>query len=429
MEHNLDINPKKVIAGAESLFSKFITQDFIISLAISLFLVLVAKVISSKLKRNAESKLKDIGGKLWYRPALVALKNLSFPISGFLLFLGYSGIADFFDFSNKVPSIISNLLLAWIVLSFATAMLGNGFLVKVIKIIVLVSVGLNILGVLDQVTEFLSNITFSLNEKKISLYDVMKGVSIFLILLWVTFFISSKAEIKIKKSKGLTPSLKVLISKLTKITLFTCAILIGLTSIGLDLTVFAVFGGAVGVGVGFGLQKIISNFISGIILLSDRSIKPGDVIAVGKTFGWVNSLSARYVSIITRDGKEHLIPNESLITERVENWSFSNSEIRIKVPFGVSYKSNVPEVIELALKSSVDTGRILKFPEPKCLLIGFGDNSIDFELRLWINDPANGIANIKSDVLLNLWKSFDENNIEIPFPQRDIHIISDETKK
>lgn len=218
--------------------------------------------------------------------------------------------------------------------------------------------------------------------------------------------------------------MRVLSIKILNIALITIAILITISAAGIDLTALAVFGGALGVGLGFGLQKIFSNLVSGFILLMDRSIKPGDVIAIGQTYGWINHLNARYVSVITRDGIEHLIPNEVLITERVENWSFSNNLVRLKIPVGISYKSDVRHAMELCVDAAMMTPRILLNPEPRCLLRGFGDSSVDLELRVWIEDPANGRGNVLSEVLLGVWDRFHEHGIEIPYPQRDLHIRS-----
>jgi small-conductance mechanosensitive channel len=162
--------------------------------------------------------------------------------------------------------------------------------------------------------------------------------------------------------------------------------------------------------------------VSGLILLLDRSIKPGDVIEIDGTYGWINSLRARYASVITRDGKEHLIPNEDLITNRVINWSFSDRNVRVRVPIGISYNANPRKAIELCLDAANSTNRTLKNPPPKCLLRGFGDNSVDLELRFWIDDPSNGVGNVRSEVLLAIWDRLQEAGIEIPFPQRDINI-------
>ena len=255
---------------------------------------------------------------------------------------------------------------------------------------------------------------------------MIEGALTLAILLWVSSAIARIVEHRLAGSPTLTPSFQVLAGKLTKIVLVTFSFVIALGTVGIDLTAFAVFGGAIGVGIGFGLQKVISNLISGVILLLDKSIKPGDVIAVGDTYGWINSLRARYVSVITRDGREHLIPNEDLITQRVENWSFSDRNVRIRVPIGIAYKSDVRKAIELAVKAAEASRRVLKQPKPICLLIGFGDSSVDLELRFWIVDPQEGVANVRSEVLLGIWDLYHEHDIEIPFPQRDLHLKSAE---
>ena len=195
---------------------------------------------------------------------------------------------------------------------------------------------------------------------------------------------------------------------------------VALSSIGLDLTALTVFSGAVGVGIGFGLQKVVSNFISGIIILLDKSIKPGDTISLGDTFGWIRELRARFVSVVTRDGKEYLIPNEDLITQQVVNWSFSDDLVRIDVPFGVSYDSDPHEVIRLALEPLEKIERVSKRKKPVCWMTEFGDSSINFVLRFWIRDPQNGLTNIRGTVLMALWDQFKANNINIPFPHREI---------
>jgi small-conductance mechanosensitive channel len=218
----------------------------------------------------------------------------------------------------------------------------------------------------------------------------------------------------------LTPAVEVLASKLVRMTLLTLAVVLALGSIGIDLTAFAVFSGAVGVGVGFGLQKVVSNLVSGVILLLDRSIKPGDVIEIDGTYGSVSTLNARYASVLTRDGKEYLIPNEDLITQRVTNWSFSNDLIRLHAKVGISYESDPHEAIRLALEAARNIPRVLNDPAPNCVLLEFGDSTVNLELRFWIRDPANGTANIRSQVMLNLWDLYHQHGIGMPYPQRDI---------
>ena len=187
---------------------------------------------------------------------------------------------------------------------------------------------------------------------------------------------------RVRASADLTPSIQVLIGKLIRLLLITFAILIALSTVGIDFTALAFFSGAVGVGLGFGLQKIVSNLVSGIILLADKSIKPGDVITVGDSFGWVSSMGARYTSIVTRDGREFLIPNEDFVTQRVINWSFSNDEVRLDVPFGVSYTSDPHQVCELAIEAAKSVARVLVSPAPVCHLKAFGECLTEFHPAL-----------------------------------------------
>ena len=216
--------------------------------------------------------------------------------------------------------------------------------------------------------------------------------------------------------------MQVLTAKLAKVVLLTLAVVVALNAVGIDLTAFAVFSGAIGVGVGFGLQKVVSNLISGVILLLDRSIKPGDVIEIAGTYGWITRLNARFVSVSTRDGIEHLIPNEDLITQRVTNWSYSDDRVRLHVAVGIGYLCDVREAMRLCVEAAKAVKRVLETPAPICLLKAFGDSSIDLELRFWIRDPRNGTANIRSEVMLGIWDSFREHGIEFPYPQRDIHL-------
>jgi small-conductance mechanosensitive channel len=281
---------------------------------------------------------------------------------------------------------------------------------------------LNILQLLQPTIALLDQLAITLGGLRISALTVVKGMLAMAVLLGLATFASRLFERRIKSAPSLTPSVQVLFSKLLKIVLVTIAVVVALSSVGIDLTAFALFSGAIGVGIGFGLQKVVANLISGVILLLDRSVKPGDVIAVGNTYGWIDSLGARYVSVVTRDGIEHLIPNEELIANRVENWSYSNNLVRLKAPVGIAYDADVHQAMRLCLDAAKATARVLAAPAPVCLLVGFGDSSVDLELRFWIRDPTNGTSNVKSEVLLNVWERFHAHGIEIPFPQRDVHI-------
>ena len=213
-----------------------------------------------------------------------------------------------------------------------------------------------------------------------------------------------------------------LLSKAFKVTLLTVAVVAALGSLGINLSAFAFIGGTIGVGIGFGLQKVVSNLVCGVILLLDRSIKPGDVIEVGDSYGRIQSLGARYVSVVTRDRFEYLIPNEDLITQQVINWSFTDRLVRLKIGVGVSYNADIHKAMNLMIQAAREVNRVLEVPGPVCQLKDFGDSSVDLELRIWIGDPENGISNVASAIRLAVWDVFQEEHIEIPFPQRDVHV-------
>ena len=311
--------------------------------------------------------------------------------------------------------------------AWATYRMISGFIksrawLRLIAVLAFTLAALHSFGLLETTIDLLNLLAFNVGDRRISILDILNGGLILLVLLWISSLLGSSGEKKIKKLPHLPPSLQVLLAKILRVILVFVSFAIALSTIGLDLSSFAILGGAIGVGIGFGLQKVVSNLVSGLILLLDRSIKPGDVIEIEGTYGWINSLRARYASVITRDGKEHLIPNEDLITNRVINWSFSDRNVRVRVPIGISYNADPRKAIALCLEAAHSTSRTLKSPESKCLVIGFGDNSIDLELRFWIDDPSNGVGNVRSEVLLAVWDRFQKEGIDIPFPQRDIHV-------
>ena len=331
-------------------------------------------------------------------------------------------------FGNHLTRTVASLVSAWVVIRLVSGLIRNEILARLIAWTAWILAALVTLGLFDAAVELLDGMAITLGEVRVSVLTVVKGVMALGILLWVTVSISDVLERRISRAGSLTPSVQVLIAKLTKIVLVTLAFLIAINSIGINLTALTVFGGALGIGIGFGMQKIISNLVSGLILLMDKSIKPHDVIALGDTYGWIVSLGARYAAVRTRDGVEHLIPNEELITQRVENWTHSDKTVRLKIPVGISYRSDVRLAMRLCLEAAGSVGRVLAAPEPSCLLRGFGDSSVSLEIRLWIGDPERGRSNVISEVLLSVWDRFHEHGIEIPFPQRDLHLKSSDVR-
>ncbi|MGB0414197.1 MAG: mechanosensitive ion channel family protein [Coraliomargarita sp.] len=313
---------------------------------------------------------------------------------------------------------------AWTLIGLASSLIPDRFWAKSIAAVCYVGACYCVLAQASEGVMLLDQFSFTMGKIRLSAWTILAGVVTIAFTLWLGLAISRLIENQLHKARRITPSIKVLIAKIVRILIVIAAGMIALDSMGIDLSALTVLGGAVGLGLGFGLQKVVSNFISGIILLTDNSIKPGDVIEIDGTYGWINNLRARYASIITRDGTEHLIPNEDLITQRVVNWSFTDDLVRIKIPIGVSYNEDPHECIRLAIEAAESVDRILKDPGPVCLMKGFGDSSVDLELRIWISDPAKGVSNVRSLVLLKVWDAFKENNIEIPYPQRDLHIRS-----
>jgi len=325
--------------------------------------------------------------------------------------------------SNHIHS-LALLLSAYVVYLLANAIAKEKLVPRLLSGGMLFIFTFHIFGWLIPLSGALQTINLPLGDLHINLWSIISGAAALFVLLWIVNLANRFIETAIQSRRDIPPSIKVLISKTSRIVLFSFAIVAALSIGGVPLKGLTVFSGALGLGLGFGLQKIIANLISGLIILLDKSIKPGDVIEIEGTFGWINSIQTRYVSVLTRDRKEYLIPNEDFVTNKVINWSHSDRTIRIKADVGVSYDTDVPVAIKLCKEAISTIPRILTDPAPVCLLKEFGDSSINLQIRFWINDAPNGVSNIRSEVLLAIWQTFRDNNIQIPFPQRDLHIKS-----
>ena len=362
---------------------------------------------------------------------LVILLDFVKVIDAFLAFILLAiayNIADHFQWRHNELYAAGMLLVGLTLVRLFTDRMKNRFGAKILAMAIWVyAVFLASLGLFNYIDfwfRFLQGVDFQLGKVHFSLLQVNRAFFLLLALYWVSKNLRIFFHFWLSIKSGLTSAVQILLYRLGSILLVSACVVIVLHYLGLDLTVFALFGGALGLGLGFGLQKIFANLVSGFILLGDKSIKPGDVIQLGDKYGWINFLGSRYVSVVTRDGIEHLIPNENLITSEVINWSYSNNLLRFTVPVGVSYGSDLEKARELMLESAAVTKRVLKDPGPDCLLSGFGDNAVNLELGVWINDPQNGLASVKSDLFWGIWKRFQEHGIEMPYPQRDVHLKS-----
>jgi len=401
------------------------SADIWIQLGVIIAVYFLASTLFTPQLQRALVRLGTISSRISrLHPLVVALNEFANTLVWLILQWSAIHLYNYLGHSHQLLLPVASLLSAWLLIRIATKLLKSKTASRLVASVAWTLAILNISGLLSPALALLDSLSVTLGAVRISPLIIIKAGLLLWLSLWLSSVLSGFLDRRLETSEAISPAMRVLSVKLLHIALITAAILITFSAVGIDLTALAVFGGALGVGLGFGLQKIFSNLVSGVILLMDRSIKPGDTIAIGQTFGWINHLSARYVSVITRDGIEHLIPNEILITERVENWSYSDSSVRLRLPVGISYKSDVRKAIELCVESAMATPRILKDPPPRCLLRGFGDSSVDLELRVWINDPPNGRANVLSEILLGIWDRFHEHGIEIPFPQRDLHIRS-----
>jgi len=386
---------------------------------------LAARLIGRRLSPIVQRGLASPGPVARVRPLLTVLAQLLVPLIFLLLLWLIAGLLRQMAWpsANYLLTVALSLVTAWVVIRASASLIRNVVMSKAITIIAWTVAALSITELLEPTVAVLDSLAITLGTLRISALLVIEGVISLAVLLWGALALSNLLERRIRAWHDLTPSVQVLLGKLLKITLLTIAFLLSLHSVGIDLTALAVFSGAVGLGLGFGLQKVFSNLISGIILLLDKSIKPGDVISLGDTFGWINELGARYVSVVTRDGREYLIPNEDLITGQVVNWTHSSELVRLDIHFGVSYDSDPHLVRVIASDAAATVGRVVANPAPVCHIVGFGDSSIDFILRFWIRDPSSGLTNVRGAVFLALWDALKVAGIEIPYPRRDLRIL------
>ena len=385
--------------------------------------------------RQLGRKILGVGAQQPSQPGFKRLtfstvRRILFPLTATLLELVSLGILVMLEQPVKLLNIAISLLLSLAGIRLVVFFLRKGFtatpLLKawenIISTLIWVVVALYLLDWLPAVTKAMDSFAFKVGATRISVLSIFNFIVLSAVLFTLAMWLSNYVERRVRASKHLNASLQVGLAKFLKFFLIALAILVALDAVGINLTALTVFGGALGVGLGFGLQRITSNFISGFILLFDRSIKPGDVISIGDKFGWVQELRARYIVVMDRDGVETLIPNENLVTTDVINWSYSNPNVRLKIPVSISYGDDPEKALGLLSDAANNCKRVLQDPPPAARLMEFGDNGIHLELRIWISDPQNGITNVRSDLNLAIWRLFKQAGITIPFPQRDVHV-------
>jgi small-conductance mechanosensitive channel len=300
-------------------------------------------------------------------------------------------------------------------------------------------VALALLGWLDALEAALSRVSLVPGRSQFSLWALLKGLVVVTAFVVVASLIARATERYLMRLEQVAVSTRVGVSKFSSFLLIGLGLLLGINAAGVDITTLNVLFGAVGLGLGLGLQSVASNFVSGFVLLMDRSIKPGDVISFtsantsdntgSSNFGWVQELRGRYVVVRDRDGVDTLVPNQNLITSPFINWSYSDQRVRIRLPVTVSYEDDPEEALQLLLEAATGHPRILHDPPPVTRLISFEDNGMRLEVRFWIADPVNGVNNVRSDVNRAIWRLFRTHGVHIPVPQRDLRMRADSGRR
>ncbi|MBZ0215147.1 MAG: mechanosensitive ion channel, partial [Fimbriimonadaceae bacterium] len=356
------------------MVKSFVTPWSLIQFGLIVAAFCLAWLFSYIIENPIETRLRNIRG----RPRLLRSLVVVFRRSRWIIFATILWIIFAILRQGTWPSrsyfilIAAGLVTAWVVISISSRVIRNRTVAKTVAVATWGLLALYFTSLLGPVSSWLDYAAFEVGSMRLSLLLLVKAFMLLALLLWLASVFGEFIESWLSRNQDLTPRLQVLISKTVKVTLFVLAVLVGLSAVGVDLTALTVFSGAVGLGIGFGLQKIFSNLISGMIILMDKSIKPGDVISLGDKFGWISSLRGRYVSVVTRDGWEFLIPNEDFISQQVINWSYSSDLVRLDVDFGVSYDSDPHEIRKLAVEAVKEIDRISSNPAPVCHLKAFG---------------------------------------------------------
>lgn len=385
--------------------------------------VSLAKILSLYTKRYLRQSVK-ISSKYGRDFVNIALKVTTITYA--IILLSITGVIfDKIFSSHQIILAITKLLVLLFILRIVSSVSKKQAITKMLGLILVPILVLSITGLLSPTVKYLDSIAFSVGKLKLSLYLVIKGAIILTLLVWTTRLIIEAVSRYIRRIEGISYNTRELLIKFFGIILYLTAFFITLNILGIDLTALAVFGGALGVGIGFGLQKITSNFISGIILLADKSIKPNDLIEIeGNTpvHGIVKHMGIRSVLVENFDGREILIPCEELVSGKVTNWTYSNTRGRVEIKLGVAYGSDLDKVKELLIEAAQEHPMCINYPEVECFLIDFADSSINFVLYFWVDDITKGRQKPRSDVMFSIWDKFKKNGIEIPYPQREVHI-------
>jgi small-conductance mechanosensitive channel len=312
--------------------------------------------------------------------------------------------------------VANNLATAWVAIAILTSLIRNHFINRVVAVTAWTIAALSIMGLLDGTVAALDSRAIVLGGLRITPLLILKTSVLLLLAIWAATAVSNFLDRRVQASPDLTPSMQVLLGKLIRITMMAIAIIVVLSASGIDLSVFAIATGAVAVGVGLGLQKIVANFVSGIVLLADKSIKPGDVISIGEHFGWVTHMGTRYTAVDLRDGRELLVPNEDLVTQRVINWSYTSDRMQLQIKFNTTYDTDIKTTQAAAVEAALSVAQVMKDPAPSCHITAFGATALEYVLWMWIKSASEGPTRVRSAVMIAMWEAFEQQGITIPKP-------------
>ncbi len=288
-----------------------------------------------------------------------------------------------------------------------------------------VVVALHLSGVLPTVIDGLEQVSFSIGKAKVNLWMLLQGALTVFVTVLVALWVAGVIESRLMRTEGLDGNLKLVFTRLSRGLLVVLAVAIGLPLVGIDLTALSVFGGALGVGLGFGMQKIAANYVSGFILLLDRSIRIGNLISVGNERGIVSQITTRYTVLKGMTGIESIVPNETLVGSIVQNETFTDPKVRVAVPIQVGYATDLEKAMAIMIEAAQAQPRVMEDPAPGAFLESFADSGINLQLGFWIRDPAEGTLGIRSAINMQIWRRFKEEGIEIPFPQREVRVLAE----
>jgi small-conductance mechanosensitive channel len=391
------------------------------ALSYFIYLILNIKIIPKIINSNKTSTDFIKLYKKYY-------SSLIFPITSLSLILISCIVYSQFFKENIMIITTLQLLTMFVFLRIIRISSNSLFIANSIGFIMVPAVLLHIFNSLDIAIFYLDEINFRIGKVKISLYLLIKAFIVLLLVFWISGVIIRKSKYYIDGNKNIKSSTKGIISKFIDILIYSIVVIVILKTFGVDLTTIAVIGGAVGVGIGFGLQKIASNFISGIILLFEKSVEVGDIVELdnGNIYGTIKHFGGRYTLVEANDGKEIMIPNEEFIINKVTNWTYSNNRARIEIKIGVTYESNLSLAKEIMLRSALSHKRCLTYPEPECYIISFNEYDVSILLYFWINDIVEGRMGAKSDIMIDIVDKFNENNIKIAIPLRELKFINNQ---